>query len=402
MRVIRSAAALLAACLTAAGAAELALVQTVPDETVYGSALAAKPVETWVEMIDGASAALDIEQFYIAHKPGEPMEPVLDAVKRAAARGVKVRIIVDKVMMGESAGPLKELGALDNIEGRVIDYRKAFGGVQHAKFFIVDGREVFVGSQNFDWRALRHIHELGLRIKSERAAKTFAAIFEEDWAIAGGAAPTKRFRKPDFKPVSRKVPEAASFNGEPVSYHLSFSPVKSRPASFGAEIKELLRMIKKAKSSFRAQVMSYAIKDYDGTLWFELDKALRAAGRRGVEVRLIFADWTMGKKDDKYIKELAKAKNVSVKISSLPQHSGGFVPFARVEHCKYAVADGEVSYISTSNWGKSYFYGTRDAAVFVDGESMARALGDIFETAWSGPYVEPVDQEKKYKAVKRD
>ncbi len=402
MRVIKSLLVLLLAGLSPALAAELTLVQTVPDETVYGSPLAAKPSETWVEMIDGAAATLDIEQFYIAHKPGEPLETVLEAVRRAAARGVRVRIIVDKVMMGESAGPLKELGALDNIEGRVIDYRKAFGGVQHAKFFIVDGREVFVGSQNFDWRALRHIHELGLRIKSERAAKTFSVIFEEDWAIAGGAAPAKRFKKPDFKPVSRKYPEAASFNGEPVSYQLSFSPVKSRPSSFGVEIKELLRMIKKAKKSFRAQVMSYAIKDYDGTLWFELDKALRAAGRRGVEVRLILADWTMGKKDDKYIKELAKAKNVSVKISSLPQHSGGFVPFARVEHCKYAVADGKVSYLSTSNWGKSYFYGTRDAAVIADGESMARALGDIFEAAWSGPYVEPVDQERKYKAVKRD
>ncbi|MDT8286319.1 MAG: phospholipase D-like domain-containing protein [Elusimicrobiales bacterium] len=402
MRVIKTLLVLMLAGLSPALAAELTLVQTVPDETVYGSTLTARPVDTWVEMMDGASATLDIEQFYIAHKPGEPLEAVLDAVKRAAARGVKVRIIVDKVMMGESSGPLKELGALENVEGRVINYRKAFGGVQHAKFFIVDGREVFVGSQNFDWRALRHIHELGLRIKSERAARTFSVIFEEDWAIAGGAAPTERFRKPGFKPVSRKRPEAASFLGEKVSYHLAFSPVKSRPSSFGAEIKELLRMIKKAKTSFRAQVMSYAIKDYDGTLWFELDRALRAAGRRGVEVRLIFADWTMGKKDDKYIKDLAEAKNISVRISSLPRHSGGFVPFARVEHCKYAVADGKVSYVSTSNWGKSYFYGSRDAAVFVKGSSMGRALGDIFETAWGGPYVEPVEQEKKYKAVKRN
>lgn len=401
MRELKLSLILLLAGLSPVQAAELTLVQTVPDETVYGSTLAARPVETWVEMMDGARATLDIEQFYIANKPGEPLEAVLEAVKRAAARGVKVRIIVDKVMMGESAGPLKELGALENIEGRVIDYRKAFGGVQHSKFFIVDGREVFVGSQNFDWRALRHIHELGLRIESGRAAMTFATIFEEDWAIAGGAVPTKRFKKPAFDPVSRKKPEAASFHGDKVSYHLAFSPEKSRPSSFGSEIKELLRVIKKAKKTLSVQVMSYAIKDYDGTLWFDLDRALRAAGRRGVEVRVIFADWTMGKKDDVYIKELAAAKNVSVRISSLPEHSEGFVPFARVEHCKYLVADGKVTYLSTSNWGKSYFYATRDAAVIIDGEAAARALGDIFETAWNGPYVEPVDQEKKYKAVKR-
>lgn len=401
MRALLSIPVLLLAAALPAASAELTLVQTVPEETVYGSEAASPASGTWLEMIDGASATLDIEQFYIAHRPGEPLEAVLEAVKRAAARGVKVRIIVDKVMMGESAGPLKELAALENIEGRVIDYRKAFGGVQHAKFFIVDGREVFVGSQNFDWRALRHIHELGLRIKSERAARTFAVIFEEDWAIAGGAAPSKRFKKTDFLPVTRKKPEAASFRGEPVSYSLAFSPERSAPSSYDSEIKELLRMIKKARRGFSAQVMSYAIKDYDGTLWFELDKALRAAGRRGVRVRLIFADWTMGKKDDAYIKSLAAAKNVEIKISSLPEHSGGFVPFSRVEHCKYAVADGEASYLSTSNWGKSYFYGSRDAAVFVRGAAAAKALGDIFEAAWSGPYAEPVDQERKYKAVKR-
>ena len=45
----------------------------------------------------------------------------------------------------------------------MIDIGTVAGGVQHAKFFIVDGEEVFLGSQNFDWRALKHIHELGVR-----------------------------------------------------------------------------------------------------------------------------------------------------------------------------------------------------------------------------------------------
>jgi hypothetical protein len=29
-------------------------------------------------------------------------------------------------------------------------------GVLHAKYFVVDGREAYLGSQNFDWRALAH------------------------------------------------------------------------------------------------------------------------------------------------------------------------------------------------------------------------------------------------------
>ncbi|MCE9626586.1 MAG: hypothetical protein K8R56_01570, partial [Candidatus Eisenbacteria bacterium] len=31
------------------------------------------------------------------------------------------------------------------------------GGVQHAKFMMVDGDQAWLGSQNLDWRALSHI-----------------------------------------------------------------------------------------------------------------------------------------------------------------------------------------------------------------------------------------------------
>ena len=50
------------------------------------------------------------------------------------------------------------------------------------KIFIVDDSEVFIGSQNFDWRALKHIHELGIRISGDRdLIKIYSDIFNEDW-----------------------------------------------------------------------------------------------------------------------------------------------------------------------------------------------------------------------------
>ena len=390
------------ACAPALKAAEIEFVESVPEETVYGSTLTARPAPLWVDMINGASKTLEFEEFYIADKPGEALEPVLAAVKAAAGRGVKVRFIVENAMMKETAKALPDLRLEPNVEVRVISFRKIAGGVQHAKFFIVDGREVYVGSQNFDWRSLSQIHEVGARIKSERAARDFGAIFEADWAMAGGADPKAALSGKTEKPLNSANPEAASVRGEAVSYRLAFSPAGFIPADFDAELDIMLKLIKGAKKTIHAQVMTYSLYGYGKkSRWEKLDKALRAAGRRGVKVELMFADWSMGGKSDKEIKALSRAKNVSVKISTLPQLSRGFVPFARVDHSKYLVFDGKKAMLSTSNWAADYFLETRGAALIIEGTAGASVLEDIFQRSWTGPYAAPVDPAKDYQPVKR-
>jgi len=116
---------------------------------------------------------------------------------------------------------------------------------------------------------------------------------------------------------------------------------------------------------------------------------------------LVFADWGMGGKADRDIKALSKTDNISIKISSLPGYSGGFIPFSRVEHCKYLVADGETAFVTTSNWGPGYFLTSRGAAVIMKGAAGAAILEDIFAKTWNGPYVQPVDALKDYQPVKR-
>ena len=388
-----------------ARAVELTITESVPEETVYGSTLAARPLEVWLGMINGANKTLDIEQFFIATVPGSPMEQVLSAIKAAAERGVKVRVIVDSVMMKESGAPLSDLASVSNMETRVINYKKLGGGIQHSKFFIVDSSAVYVGSQNFDWRALKHIHELGLKIESPRAARTFETIFEADWRMAASgdkADGMEYFKSPVPEAVTKKYPEKALLNGREVSYYAAFSPRELKPKKFSAEIDELTGLIKKAKKSLSAQVMTYSLKDYgDKEKWRKLDNAFREAAKRGVSVRLVFADWAMGGKADSDIKALAGVKNITVKISSLPRHSGGFVPFSRVEHCKYLVADDKYGFIGTSNWSRSYFYDTRGAAVIVEGASVIETLNDIFHKAWAGPYVKVVDPLNDYPPVKK-
>jgi phosphatidylserine/phosphatidylglycerophosphate/cardiolipin synthase-like enzyme len=275
------------------------------------------------------------------------------------------------------------------------------GGIQHSKFFLVDGREVFVGSQNFDWRSLTQVHEVGLRIKSDRAAADFSRVFEADWAIAGGGDPKKLFSKKARKAVTSASPEAALLNGSTVTYSLAFGPAGFIPKGFDAEIDEMLAIIKAAKKTLNGQVMTYALTEHGEKRWADLDTAFRHAAAQGVKVQLVFADWGMGGKADRDIKALAKTDNISIKISSLPQKSTGFIPFARVEHCKYLTADGEFSFVTTSNWGPGYFLTTRGAAVIINGAAGASVLEDIFSKTWNGPYVQPVDPLKDYQPVKK-
>jgi len=387
-------------------AAEIEFAESVPEETVYGSTLAARPAQMWIDMINGATKTLDFEQFYIADKPGEALEPVLAAVKAAAARGVKVRFIVEKVMMSETSKALPALTAEKNIEARVIEFKKIAGGIQHAKFIVADGREVFTGSQNFDWRALSQIHEVGALIRSERAAHDFEQIFEDDWALAGGADPKTVFKKGKSaggKPLNASYSEAATVRGVPVKYRLAFSPAGFLPPGYDVELAELLRLIKGAKKTIHVQVMNYSLSPYGKKgRWEDLDKALRAAGARGVKVELIFADWSMGGKGDADIKSLSQAKNVSVKITSIPVNSKGFVPFSRVDHTKYMVFDGVKALLSTSNWSKDYFTETRGAALIIEGAAGAAPLEDIFGRAWSATYSSPVEPGKDYEQVRKN
>lgn len=383
----------------AAPSAEITLVQSVPEETVYGSKLAARPQEVWLDMIGAAEKTLDFEQFYIADQKDEALEPVLEAIVEAARRGVKVRFIVDSVMMKESG---KSLPALEKagVKTRVVDFRKAIGGVQHAKFFIVDGKDVFVGSQNFDWRALTQIHEVGVRIKSEKAAADLKLLFEADWALAGGRSVKKMFSKKKVA-ITRAKPEKALMSGKEVSYSLAYSPSKYVPRRADTEEEQLLGLLASAEKTVRVQVMNYALSGYGSPRWARLDSAIRKAAARGVEVQLIFADWTMGKKGDRDIKALAKTDNISVRIASLPEHSRGFIPYSRVDHAKYMIVDGETAYVTTSNWAPSYFHTSRGVAVIIEGSAAGQALEDIFRAAWEGPYVKPVDPLKEYEKVKR-
>jgi len=383
------------------------IVESVPENTIYGQPGVQRTQHTWLNMIYGAKQSIDIAAFYFANKPGEALAPVIDAIVAQARSGVKVRILIGRTFYRGSQSSLAPLMGVHNLEIRILPVDSLTGGVLHAKYFIVDDSIVFVGSQNWDWRALSQIHEIGARIDNKRFARTFEGVFNFDWKLAGNRnlpkAQRTAVKPPDFPPVTEGNPVILhDGKGEVAIAFPAFSPPSLIPRWVNTEQSALVRLIESARHSVRIQVMTLtALIDYGPKgYWPAIDNALRDVAARGVKVEIIVANWALREPMQQYLKSLAVLPNITVKFSSLPPAPQGFIPYARVEHCKYAVVDNNRAYIGTGNWGWSYFNNTVDASVFISGMNPASTLIKIFDRDWNGPYVTTLKSGVNYKPPK--
>ena len=386
-------------------ASDLEIVESVPTGTIYGEPGVRRTQAVWLAMIQHAQRSIDIAAFYIADKPHEALAPVLNALAARARSGVKVRILVDESFLKDNPHGVDRLRKVPGIDIRPFAVKTLTGGVLHAKYMVVDNATVFVGSANWDWRALDQIHEIGARVANARFAQTFEAAFDVDWheaALADMPKIAQLAQQPlAFAPVTRNDPAVLNKNSaDPVTAFPAFSPPALTPQALSTEQTSLVQMINQSRQVLRIQVMTLsAIKQYGLKGWWPaIDGALRDAAARGVSVQIIVADWALQEPMQAYLKSLAVLPGITVKFSQLPASSKGFIPYARVEHAKYAVADDRAIYIGTGNWEWSYFNTTVDASVFAHGTQPAKTLTRIFNRDWNGPYVTVLEPGKTYQA----
>ena len=367
------------------------LVQSVPVETDLGEPSVRTAEAVWVELISNARSTLDIEQMYVQNEAGRPLEPVMQALTAAGNRGVRIRFILSQQMSKNDLATSTRLAAIPNLTLSLIDLGKVTGGIQHAKVFIADGETSFVGSQNFDWKALNEIHELGLLIHSKNVASRLEAIFATDLAIAkSGVAPPA---------THRVIAPTETTSG----LAMTASPGKLNPVNVPATIDSLTALIASAKKHIQIQVMEYSTYTYGNpnARWNVLDDALRAAAVRGVEIDFIVSHWNQTKPEIESIQALATVPGFHVKICELPLAREGVIPYARVIHSKYMLVDDSTLWLGTSNWIDSYFTNTRDVDFIVKDRKTVASASNIFDRVWSAPYTTPVDPNRAYPAPRK-
>jgi phosphatidylserine/phosphatidylglycerophosphate/cardiolipin synthase-like enzyme len=348
--VKRALVCLLAAC--AAAPPRIQLVETVPVETALPRELP-EAADVWLDMIAGAKTSIDLAEFYASNAPGSRLEPVVQALEAAAARGVRVRFLAEHSFVKVYPDTLDRL-AHAHVDVRHLDL--GTGGILHAKYFVVDAHDAFIGSQNFDWRALEHNLELGARVRDSAIAGGLETIFALDWARAGG----------EPAPAAR-APTSA----------LVASPESRLPPGIAWELPALVARLDGARTSIHVELLTYKAGDWDA-----LEAPLRRAAARGVHVELLVADWSARAPTIGGLQTLARAANIEVRLISIPPARTGFIPFARVAHAKLLVVDGTRGWLGTSNWEREYFDQSRNVALLVDDAALAAQLDRFFSAAW--------------------
>lgn len=371
------------------------LIYNPPVETSLENPDIRSAAPVWREMFDQAKQHIDIAQFYVYSQPKSDLDDVIAALHRAGARGIHIRFLVDKKGIGMSnPETIAQIKAIPNLEFKEMDFAKIQNGIIHAKYFIVDETTAFVGSQNFDWRALRHIHETGLRITDKNTVQQIQDIFTMDWEnqqrlVQNIALP--RIQQHTQLPL-------------PLAAHaLLASPAEVTPEQTIDTQQAFPKLIQQAKNTIEIQVMQYAPLQYSDSgkrqFYGLIDNSLRAAAARGIQIKLMVSNWNLKQPDLAWLKSLALVPNVEVKIVTIPKSKDGFIPFSRVVHSKYMVIDQKIAWVGTSNWQGGYFDHSRNLELVLNDVTMARRLDQLYQQLWNSTYAELLQVQREYRPI---
>jgi len=390
-------------------------VESWPQETALDLADLRDAPDVWIEALAAATARVDVASFYFSRKgdgkdaygPDEAPDllvPVLTELVRAAERGVDVRLLADGKFIKNYPAVPEWIDGIDGAETRIFDMGTVCGsGVLHAKYFLIDDEGFYVGSQNWDWRALNQIHELGVLVRHPGLTASVRSVFELDWDLAGANQPVEGGEPTEAEALAEIARhELQTASGHRVKAVVAASPATHLPAGVPWDLPLLIEMIDAARDSVHLQLLSYGTTDREKRLFDDLDRALRRAAVRGAKVHIILANWSKSKYKLPWIKSLAAVPGIEIRFTNIPEFSGGFIPFARVEHAKYLTVDGNALWIGTSNWSRDYFYNSRNLSLFLLGAGAPRDPDVFFNLSWQGPYAEIVEPGGEYSPPRRN
>jgi len=127
-----------------------------------------------------------------------PNEPLLTALKLAAARGIDVRLLISAksdhpllVRIGQSY-----YEELLGFGVRIFEYQR---GINHAKAALLDDLWLMVGSANFDVRSLRLNFELNVLIRDPMRAAELAATLRQDFECDSKEIALEEFQRRPFR-----------------------------------------------------------------------------------------------------------------------------------------------------------------------------------------------------------
>jgi cardiolipin synthase len=290
-----------------------------------------------------ASARHSIEMETYIFEPDPTGLRVLDALRAAARRGVRVRLVADGVGSWFWIGILREALRDSGVEFRVYHpvslFRLAFARLNrrlHRKVCILDGKTVFMGSFNVTHR---HHRDTGVRLIGP-AVRELVEAFRILWE--------ERF-------PTRKLPLH-----EPARIRLNLT----RRLRIRWN-RELVRRIHEAKERV------WITNAYFVPPWFLL-RALCSAGLRGVDVRVLLP----AEPDYRFMKWLSEAYYRYLLLSGVRV----FEYRARFLHAKSMLVDRGFAIVGSTNLNHRSLMHDLEVDAELEHPASLRALEEQFES----------------------
>lgn len=312
--------------------------------------------------IDEARQTIWME-FYIWHEGGRADE-VVEALIRAARRGVKCRVLLDALgaapwWKGRQPGRLRDAG---------VEVRKALpAGLfrtlidrtdlrLHRKIVVIDGRIAWTGSMNLvDPRYFKQEANVGewvdalVRLEGSAVAPLALTVIG-DWALESGDEIDALIRETHLNALE---PREGS----------DIQVVPSGPGETKDGLLQMLLAIIQAAERELILTTPYFVPDES------LLRAIRGAAARGVEVHMVVPE-----KVDSFLARYASRSYYDELMGEgihIHLYQGGLL------HTKSITADGRITMFGTVNLDMRSIWINYEVALFVYGEEFGEAVRDL-------------------------
>ncbi|XP_049646316.1 5'-3' exonuclease PLD4 [Suncus etruscus] len=411
-----------AACLTQQDACRITLVESIPQDLWWSVAdRSAQPLaQAWLQLLNMAQESVHVASFYwsltgrdigVNDSSSQLGETILQELQRLLDRNVSLAVATSASSLAPNSTDLQGLAAR-GAQVRQVPMRQLTGGVLHSKFWVVDGRHIYVGSANMDWRALTQVKELGVVIHNcSRLAQDLEKTFQTYWALGTARPELPKHWPHNFSThINRLRPLRGRFGGLLTTAYFSASPPVLCPRGRTRDLDALLTELGHAREFIYVSVMEYFPTTrfrHPARYWPVLDTALRtAAVSRGVRVRLLVSCWlNTDPSMFPFLRSLqalshpAAGISLDVKVYIVPVGNHSNIPFSRVNHSKFMVTE-RAAYVGTSNWSEDYFSSTSGVGLVLSQKAnssqpgvltVQEQLRRLFERDWSSPYAVGLD-----------
>ena len=133
-----------------------------------------------IKLLDRSDSSIDLAMFVFKIGKGKNNRPakIRDALIRAATRGVKVRVYLERSGYDDKLNKTNRKVADQLTAGGVRVIFESPKTTTHNKMVVVDRRYAIIGSHNFTQSALKYNHELSLLVDDLNLAEKLVSYME--------------------------------------------------------------------------------------------------------------------------------------------------------------------------------------------------------------------------------